>query len=104
MKYTKICSDKPIIIKQNPDYYIDHLQHLIDDVDLQLYNAFIFLKNICNVEAKLSTKSMGIFWKFIQRIVDWLYDKVLYCIEELDSYRIAFVKLKLRAEQVKIFS
>ena len=91
-------------IKQDIDYYISDLQNLIRNVNFQLEDAYSILEKICNVEDYLSQKNSNIFWNFIQKIADYLYDKILYSIEELDSFRVAFVIFKFRAEQVKIFS
>ena len=104
MKYTNIYLDKPELIKQDVDYYISDLQNLIRNVNFQLEDAYSILEKICNVEDYLSKKNSNIFWNFIQKIADYLYDKILYSIEELDSFRVAFVIFKFRAEQVKIFS
>ena len=103
MKYTIMYSEKPENVKQNSDFYIADLKNLIYSSNIQLEKAYSFLSKICNVEAYLSIKSMNIFWICVQKIVDWLYDKVLYSIEELDSCRISFLTFKFRAEQVKIF-
>lgn len=104
MKYTNIYLNKPELIKQDVDYYISDFQNLIRSVNFQLENAYSILEKICNIEEFLSKKDSNIFWRFIQKIIDYLYDKILYSIEELDSCRVAFVTFKFRAEQVKIFS
>lgn len=103
MKYDNIYSNRPEIIKQDTDYYIFDLKNLIKDVNLQLEYASSFLEKICNIEANLSIKPKNVLRKFIQNIVDWFYDKILYYIEELGSCRSRFIGFKLRAEQVKIF-
>lgn len=103
MKYKNIYSNSPEIIKQDTDYYILNLKNLIKIVNLKLEDAYLILEKICNIEANLSTKPTNIFWIYIQKITDSLYDKILYSIEELDSCRISFVKFKLRTEQIQIF-
>ena len=104
MNYTNIYSVKPELIKQDIDYYISDLQNLIRSVNFQLEDAYSILEKICNIEDYLSQKNSNIFWEFIHKLADCLYDKILYSIEELDSFRVAFVNFKFRAEQVKIFS
>lgn len=96
MNYYKICSENPEVIKQNPDLYIEDLQNLICSVNYYLFDNFILLADIVNIESKLSTKSTNIFWKFLQKIVDWVYDETLYHCEELNSCRLDFVYLKVK--------
>lgn len=103
MKYKTIYSDKPELVKQNADYYISNLHNLIRNVNFQLEKAYSILEKICKFEDYLSQKNSNIFWKSIQEIADFLYDKVLFSIEELYSLRVDFANFKSRAEQVKFF-
>ena len=103
MKYGKIYSDSPELVRQNPDYYICALQNLIDDIDYELGFSGSIMRTLTIIEIKLHAKSMNIFWKFIQKITDVFYDNTLYSIEELDSFRRIFEKFKSKTEQVKIF-
>ena len=102
MKYAEIYATSPEVIKQDVDLYILDLKNLISLVNYQLENAYNFLEKICDIQSNLSTKSNNLFWSFIQSIVDYLYDNTLYSIEELDSYRVCFIKYKSRAEQIKV--
>ena len=104
MKYAEIYATSPEVIKQDVDLYILDLKNLISLVNYQLENAYNFLEKICDIQSNLSTKSNNLFWSFIQSIVDYLYDNILYSIEELDFCRSCFVNFKLRAEQIKQLS
>lgn len=93
MNYYKICSENPEVIKQNPDLYIEDLQNLICSVNYYLFDNFLLLVDIVNIKSKLP-KSTNIFWKFLQKIVEWIYAKTLHHCEELNSCRLDFVYLK----------
>ena len=41
MKYYEICLEKPEMIKQNPDLYIEDLQNLICSVNYYLFDNFL---------------------------------------------------------------
>ena len=103
MKYKNMFSNSPEIIKQDTDYYIFDLENLIKDVNFQLEDVYFLLEKVCCMQVYLSTKTSSVFWNFIQKIVDYLYDKILYSMEELDTCRVSFAMFKVRAEQVKIF-
>ena len=103
VKYAYIYSKKPEIIKQDTDYYIFDLKNLIKDVNFQLEDVYFLLEKVCCMQVYLFAKTSNVFWNFIQKIVDYLYDKILYSIEELDTCRVSFDMFKVRAEQVKLF-
>ena len=101
MNFYKICSENPEVIKQNPGMYLEDLQSLICSVNYYLFDTFILLADIVNIKSKLP-KSTNIFWKFLQKIVDWIYTKTLHHCEELNSCRLDFVYLKGKIiEQIK---
>ena len=103
MKYNEIFSNKPEIIKENTNYYLTDLKNLIKKIDLQLDDISIILEKCCNFEKDLSAKPENVFWNYIQRIVDWFYDNLLYSMETLDGYKRNFERFKFRVEQIKLF-
>lgn len=103
MKYNKIFLNKPEIVKENTNYYFTDLKNLIKEIDLHLDDISILLEKCCNFEKNLSTKPENAFWKYMQKIVDWFYDNLLYYMETLDGYRRFFKTSKSRVEQIELF-
>lgn len=103
MKYNEIFSKKPEIVKENTNYYLTDLKNLIKKIDLQLDDISIILEKCCNFEKDLSAKPENVFWNYIQRIIDWFYDNLLYSMETLDVYKRIFERFKFRVEQIKLF-